>query len=300
MAECDWYLLLAICQLFFIFSHAVNQTDPDDVTALLALREHWSSNNPQLSSWQGSNPCYSKQPWLGVNCNGTSHVESLALPNMNLVGTLPIDIGNLKHLKRLDLSFNVNLTGILHAEIGNLTNLQSLVLQWCGFSGQIPSELGRLSNLTFLFLNGNYLSGPLPHEIGLLSKLYWLDVSSNLLTGQLPISAEIGYGLDNLTDAEHFHLNNNSFDGVIPASIFNEEMEIEHLLLDANRFVGPIPDELRLLTNIAIIKLSNNNLSGKIPDGIANLTTLTNFEVDHNSFSETPPDLSPLTNLSVL
>ena len=100
--------------------------------------------------------------WAGVILLEGWLVE-LALPDNNLTGQLPPEIGNLPQLRRLDLNGN-------------------------SLSGPIPPELGNLSQLRELGLSGNSLSGSVPPELGNLSQLRWLALFENSLTGVLPRS----------------------------------------------------------------------------------------------------------------
>ena len=67
------------------------------------------------------------------------------VPNNNLTGEIPSEIGNLTNLNSLDLSSN-QLTGEIPPEIGNLINLlNTLELQDNQLTGEIPSEICNLN-----------------------------------------------------------------------------------------------------------------------------------------------------------
>ena len=146
--------------------------------------------------------------WFGVFLN-QGWLYQLALPNNNLTGSLPPELGNLSELQVLWLSDN-SLTGPLPPEIGNLSQLQGLYLYKNSLTGSIPSELGKLSELQELQLFGNSLTGPLPAEIGNLSQLQVLWMDGNSLTGPLP--PEIG----NLSQLQVLYLYKNSLTGADP------------------------------------------------------------------------------------
>ncbi|KAI5074280.1 hypothetical protein GOP47_0010241 [Adiantum capillus-veneris] len=140
--------------------------------------------------------------------------------------------------------------------------------------------------------------------IGLLENLFWLDLAQNQLSGPLPYSSDgksdVNAGFDNVTKAGHFHLNNNSFSGAIPASICHSGMSLVHLLLDSNRLTGSIPGELGQCENLLIMKLNNNQLQGAVPDEIGQLINITLLQLNDNQLVGPLPDLSNLTKLGVL
>ncbi|MEX1196881.1 MAG: hypothetical protein WEB57_03330, partial [Pseudohongiellaceae bacterium] len=154
--------------------------------ALVALYEatdgdNWTDN----TNWTvESAPVCS---WYGVRCGATGNVLVVQMPDNNLSGHIPAEIGNLSQLVLLHLGQNA-LIGSIPATIGNLTNLLGLVLHSNQLDGEIPVEIGTLENLTTLYLLSNELSGELPAELGNLSKLRTLNLSANRLSGDLPVS----------------------------------------------------------------------------------------------------------------
>ncbi|KAL2612081.1 hypothetical protein R1flu_023773 [Riccia fluitans] len=271
------------------------QTNPRDLTALVALGKAWSGSSA-LSTWAGTDPC--GDHWTGITCDGNGNVTQLELTYRNISGTIPSTIGDLSALESLDLSNNRELSGKLPAELGNLTNLKSLSIQQCSISGPIPVELSNLLQLEFLALMDNQMVGTIPGQIGRLSKLYWFDISQNQIGGSLPVSSgKDGVGLDNLTSIKHFHFNNNTMTGDIPPEIFGLSKLI-HLLLDSNGFSGTIPNNNS--NSILIMRLNDNRLSGPIPSVWTNMTSLVEIHISNNQLTGTFPDLSNLTNLRLL
>jgi hypothetical protein len=68
----------------------------------------------------------------------------------------------------------------------------------------------------------------------------------------------------------------------------------------ANRFDGPIPSQLSLLTNLFELSLQTNLLSGPLPSDISKLTKMQRFSVEANRLSGTLPNFSPMKNLTLL
>ncbi|KAI7733835.1 hypothetical protein M8C21_020883, partial [Ambrosia artemisiifolia] len=168
------------------------------------------TNDPtkSLTTWSetDSTPCH----WTGITCNSDRHVTTLFLPNRNLTGYLPSELGALLSLKHLSLSNN-------------------------NFSKPIPINLFNASNLLSIDLSHNSLTGPLPEKVNSLKSLTFLDLSSNRLNGSLPES------LSNLTNLSGtVNLSFNEFSGEIPASygLFPVMVSLD---LRHNNLTGKIP-----------------------------------------------------------
>ena len=143
----------------------------------------WRDN----TGWVGPAPPCGIQgatPWFGVTCTN-SIVESLTLPDNDLVGQLPSELRGLATLQSLVFNRN-SLTGSLPATIGELASLTTLELGENFMAGTIPPSIGSASNLTTLSLYLNQIAGPIPPEINQLVNLRALDLSANLLTGTIP------------------------------------------------------------------------------------------------------------------
>jgi len=128
-----------------------------------------------------------------------NHLKELDLSN-NCITQLPQNIENLIYLQELDLSNN-RLTHLPH-NIGNLTNLLKLVLT----KNQInilPFSIGDITTLQFLDVSWNHLT-QIPNEIANLTKLQFLHLSWNRLS---KIPANIG----NLTNLQFMTLSGNNF-----------------------------------------------------------------------------------------
>jgi len=156
-----------------------------------------------------SNNCCSEEK---ITCKD-GHVTEINLRFFNLTGPIPSEIGNLNHLKIIDLSYNYNLNGTIPPELGKLSNLEYLNIRANSFSGTIPPELGNLSNLKYLELDRNNFSGTIPPELGKLSNLEYLGLGNNDFSGTIP--PELG-NLSNLSD---FELRSSGLKGPIPPEL---------------------------------------------------------------------------------
>ncbi|XP_039169496.1 probable LRR receptor-like serine/threonine-protein kinase At3g47570 [Eucalyptus grandis] len=110
---------------------------------------------------------------------------AFSLANNNLSGSLPLQVGSLKNLGILDLSYN-RLTGLIPTSIGECLVLERLHLEANSFHGQIPEALRPLRGLLELDLSNNNFSGPIPIFLAGLSLLMYLNLSFNQLEGQVP------------------------------------------------------------------------------------------------------------------
>ncbi len=253
--------------------------------------------------------------WDGVELGGAPlRVHGLALPGRGLWSVLPPEIGELPHLRKLDLRHNY-LDGTIPPQFGQLTHLTGLHVRGNELHGSIPPELGRLRNLTTLDLGTNQLTGTIPSELGNLSRLQGLILGNNRLTGELP--PELGrlgrlkqldlYGnqlrgpiplwLPQLSDLRWLGLTNNQLTGPIPSELSQLE-NLTQLSLNANQLTGPIPPELVRLANLHGLRLSGNQLTGPVPSWLGQLSYLEWLDLSGNRLSgPVPPELSELANL---
>ena len=189
----------------FLFTTIKAQVNKQDSLALVDLYDSTGGPNwTNHTNWLTSAPLSS---WGGITVN-TARVTKLQLGSNNLIGHLPITIGQLSNLQQLILNNNV-LSDSIPSSIGNLSKLTLLYFYNNKFNGSIPSSLGNLSNLTTLGLYSNQLSGNLPSSLGQLSKLTLLTVWGNNLSGNIP--SEIG-----ALSLSTLYLDNNHFSGTIP------------------------------------------------------------------------------------
>ncbi|MBF0451375.1 MAG: DUF1566 domain-containing protein [Candidatus Magnetomorum sp.] len=141
---------------------------------------YWRNND----NWMGdlSTEC----SWYGVVCENNAHVIKLILPENNLSGTLPQELGNIPNLNELDMHGNT-LTGVLPTHIGDLINLDKIDLSDNLLTGNLPSEWGNIEGLLLLKLDHNQLSGTIPSTIGNMQYLQSIRLESNLFSGSVPV-----------------------------------------------------------------------------------------------------------------
>lgn len=139
--------------------------DVDGREALMALYEATGGENWTNHENWGTNTELSE--WYGVTVED-NEIVALELPDNNLSGTLPVELGALIRLQRLVLNGNL-LMDTIPANIGNLSQLEELNLANNDLTGNIPASLGDLRNLEVFDLSYNSLSGSIPRRVTLLS-----------------------------------------------------------------------------------------------------------------------------------
>uniref|UniRef100_K3Z2Z4 Uncharacterized protein n=1 Tax=Setaria italica TaxID=4555 RepID=K3Z2Z4_SETIT len=87
--------------------------------------------------------------------------KGLYLNGNKFTGVIPPEIGQLKALISLDISFNT-LTGPIPPSICNITNLEVLDLSNNNLTGEIPAVLENLYFLAVFNVSNNNLEGPIP------------------------------------------------------------------------------------------------------------------------------------------
>ena len=221
-----------------------------DRAVLAALYEatggsDWVAN----SGWLTGAPL---RDWFGVTVDESGRVTGLNLPENNLNGPIPAELGGLANLTELWLDTN-QLTGPIPSELGGLSNLTTLSLHTNGLTGPIPSELGGLANLTELSLYSNGLTGPIPSELGGLAALTTLVFGGNQLAG--PIPSELG----DLANLIYLDLGDNNLSGSIPSEL-GGLANLTVLWLHANALTGPIPQSFLQLSRLVALYIAGNSL----------------------------------------
>ncbi|XVF79024.1 hypothetical protein PTKIN_Ptkin14bG0186200 [Pterospermum kingtungense] len=259
-----------------------------------------------------------------TNATQLVHIQLL---NNSFSGFIPDTFGNLRYLKRLDLSHNNLSSRPSSPELSflrSLTNCKDLeALIFDGnplISGELPTSIGNLSaSLTLFYASLCNIKGNIPSEIGNMRKLLWLGLDHNDLTGTIPTTMGRLRGLQNV------NLGNNKLEGSIPSELCNLQ-KLAYLTLTGNKLSGPIPaclgdvvslrnlflgsnnftsipSTLTRLDGILFLELSSNSLSGSLPIDIGNLKSVTNLNLSDNQFSGAIPSsiasLIDLTHLSL-
>ncbi|MEN8219167.1 MAG: hypothetical protein ABFS56_22940, partial [Pseudomonadota bacterium] len=209
----------------------VTEIPTTECQALIALYDstggaRWSpaifdSPVPPLGWIVTNTPC----SWYGVECS-EGHVTALRLAFTELVGFIPAELGNLSHLKTLQLgsTYDEPMLVILGG-----------IAEFCGNDTYAcPKAMGRMLYEQLIYVE-NHLSGPIPPELGKLSQLETFQLGVGNLSG--PIPSELG-----------------------------KLSQLKSLELHYNELCGVIPAELKNLSSLLSIKLGNNRLTASDPE----------------------------------
>ncbi|KAJ6303894.1 hypothetical protein OIU77_017719 [Salix suchowensis] len=130
-----------------------------EVMALLEFLGSLNYPSRLVSSWTGNNPCL----WLGLACDPDNKVNSIALPNHNLSGSLSPSVAKLGSLFQVKLAGN-NIIGPIPDNWTSLTSLKTLDLSANNISPPLPKFSGTVNVVISgnpLF-NGGSPSNPTP------------------------------------------------------------------------------------------------------------------------------------------
>jgi len=221
-----------------------------DSLALVALYNSTNGNNWN-NKWNLNHPI---NTWYGITVNSNGCVLLIDLHNNNLTGTLPAELGHLKHLKRLRLSNGFSsqgkISGIIPPAIGEMEALEIINISYQNLATPLPVELSNIKNLKTLNLAGNNFSGNLPAFFNNLIALQELDLANNNFNGSLP-------DLSLLQTLIILDLGFNNFTGTIPASFANL-VELEWLNVKNNSLTGCFPGSLVSLCSHLSSAFNNN------------------------------------------
>ncbi len=188
--------------------------------------EHWTNK----TNWDFSKDIDSS--WHGLYVYG-GMVRSLQLPNNNLVGPLPPELGELTGLEQLILTSN-QISGTIPDSIADAPNLVNIDLGDNRMTGSIPVALTKLDNLNLLNIGENQLTGPIPYQMSDLKKLWLMDLSANQLDGSVP--AQFG-GMPTL---RYLRLDHNQLGGALPGGLAN--LKLVELTLSSTEVCLPTAD----------------------------------------------------------
>ncbi|XP_017243574.1 phytosulfokine receptor 2 [Daucus carota subsp. sativus] len=298
-----WLFLVGIVWSSLCPGSASQACHPVD---LLALKDFAGNltNGSIISTWSNDSSCCN---WDGVFCRETDNLSDarrvimLNVSDKGVQGVISHAIGNLEHLKLLDLSHNY-FEGELPAEFSKLKQLEFLDLSHNVLTGPAFHALAGLEsiravnlssnsfngslfsfvdfrNLVALNLSNNFFSGGFNSQVCSSSKkIQFLDLSMNHFTGGLE-------GLGNCSSSlQQLYMDYNSFSGSLPEALYTMS-SLEHFSVSANNLSGPVSQNLSKLSRLETLILNDNQFYGPLPDVFENLTQLKHLVVHSNSFS---------------
>jgi Leucine-rich repeat (LRR) protein len=263
-------------------------------------RWEWDSLQPESTIWRF--PCELSTPcndgWQGLSCawnsdNTACEIQAIELPDYNLRGSLPTELGTLVNMQVLNLYAN-SLTGTIISDLGNLLSLIKIDLSENDLDWTIPSQLGNLLDIELVRLSQNFLVGRIPVELGHLQNMQVLDLSNNFLDWHIPSE------LANAAALYSLYITNNLLTNSLPLEIVNLR-ELEFLALSYNLLSGSLCSDLGNLTNLTELDIYSNLMTGTLPAELADLAQLEVFSAGYNYFvGSVPYQYGQLSSLVVL
>ena len=172
------------------------------------------------------------------------YINSISLSNGNLVGAIPVQLGQLTGLISLDLSKN-SLTGNLPSnELASLTKLEILNINNNNLDGEISvTSFDKIQSLLSIDIGNNAFTGNINSFIGIWENMKQLNLNNNQFTGTLngpfsdririldisnnniygTISSDVATKLSNLPYLNELLLSGNSFSGVLPKDLLDKK-----------------------------------------------------------------------------
>ena len=246
------------------------QVTPGDSLALVDL--YTSTNGPNWldnTNWLNDMPVGT---WHGINVDN-GRVYSISLYGNQLTGTLPESIGDLDHMRWIDIANN-DIGGELPVSIGNLTNLESLSLYNNEFNGSFPASMSGMHKLKELLASSNLFSGNLPEIVFDLTALERFEIGSNMFTGVIPAS------INSLVKLKTLDLASNQFTGTLP--FLGDLQMVTEMHLRFNQLEGDLSQIFRYMPNLYYLTLSRNQFIGVLQDTFFNPQRITYLDAQDN------------------
>jgi gliding motility-associated-like protein len=216
-------------------------TGDRDSTALMALYNALDGDNWTIKVNWKTNP--NIRQWSRIRFNSSGRVTEIILPNNNLRGQLPFEIGLLDELQVLDLRLN-QITGPLPDAMNDLVRLRRLQMDDNQLTA-LPFRMDKMAALQEIFLQDNQIAGPIPSDLGSLSQLRTINLTNNRLTGDVPPS------LLNLSELRNLQIGEN--DKLTNLPDFSSHPNLDVLNVSDNKFdFGDLEPNLDYFPNQAL------------------------------------------------
>lgn len=177
----------------------------------LAKQHHWCTDAPVGE-------------WFGIFTLDNGAIWSIALPDNNLCGTLPEELGNISSLGSLEVGVNDNLRGTLPESIGYLKDFQNFNATGCNLEGAIPESYKNMTKMKSFRISHNHITS-IPDGLG----ESWPDLQSLYLdlNDITELQSGLGNCMDDLTDMRELGQ---------PISL---QIRYEH-----NKLTGKLPEDI--------------------------------------------------------
>ncbi|XP_047268890.1 LRR receptor-like serine/threonine-protein kinase EFR [Capsicum annuum] len=231
-------------------------------------------------------------------------VVALALPDMQLQGTISSSLANFSFLSMLNLKNNSFHGGIPYG-LDHLPRLRVIDVS-------IPTNLFQHRRVQVISLAFNKLGGEMWKGPWYVPELRVLNMGNNSLTDIIPPSVKLQFVWEQnqwqhskrhryLSQLAFLVLYDNQLTGSIPTSLFNISSLFVVSLVFNSLYGSRLLGEGNIVSNLKelqVLSISFNNITGEIPRNIGCLSKLEEFYIGDNPIKGTIP--ASLANISIL
>ncbi|CAB9528648.1 receptor-like protein kinase precursor [Seminavis robusta] len=252
---------------------------------------HWLSYTIHECFW------YSESPFV---CDSQQYYRYLTLPDNNLVGSIPPEVGLLTRLQQIHLGHNEGLYGSIPTHIAFLTQLEELRLSHLPqLTGTLPHTISHLH----MYLRQIQLQETprflklLSTDLGRLTRLQDLrletrDIRESSFFAAInnnrpprPLPTEMG----NLRNLRNFTISGQELAGTLPTQLA-KLTRLEWLHIVSTQITGTIPRDFGDMISLTSLELTHSGLRGRLPKELSHLRrTLTKLSVNNQAFTGTIP-----------
>ena len=123
--------------------------------------------------------------WAGILCDEMEQVRSIDLHGQGIQGPFPTILTKIPYAQTVSMQWN-EFTGSLPEDIGSMKHLIHLELHHNSFTGSFPTTWSNARNLQLLNIAENFLDGQLPSDMGNFRNIKGLYMYRNNFSGTLP------------------------------------------------------------------------------------------------------------------
>ena len=222
----------------------------------------------------------------------------------NVTGPMP-NFENHPNIERIEMKY-VNFDPAPFPEwvrtLGGFEGINYLALSESNIEGPVPDWIVEMTNMREMHIGGRLMGMPMDEfpDLSMLPGMDRFALVGGDFTGELPPwfadmenlnrlwihGTQIGGTLDvlaGLTNMSYLRLDNNNFEGGIPAA-FQQMDNLSALgLANNNMDIGDIPDYLAQNNpGLSLLNLANSGVTGEIPASLQQLDNLQLINLSHN------------------